>query len=315
MAADPTGDLWISPSEVESVARVAGSAIRTNRPGEATIEWLASKLSDASFFHFSGHGLSDPADPDRCALLVSPPAGRPDPFPEWAAAVTEWQDLGDGKRVGDVDRIGRLWERSMPRTGGLERRMEQPDGGSWYAYYEDGCRLRLGQLWTAGDIRAATSIQSEFAFLSACESGLAGQVTDVDEFGGLSTALQLAGVRTVVCSLWVVSEEFAAINVDLFYDELSTTPPPVDVLATVRRVQTRLRLMERGEVLVRLDLLADAVREHNPRAAMALEARRRRIQSDTQRHPFGDPWEWASFYAVGEGTIDIPSGGPSCSRA
>jgi CHAT domain-containing protein len=260
-------------------------------------------MRDASVFHFSGHGMSDPADADRCALLVAAPPDEGDPLAAWSASVEDWQELDANTRVGDVDGVGRLWETAFAGGGALERRLEQPDGTTWYARYADHALVRFGRLWTAADILAAGPFDAELAFLSACECGVAGQVAEVDEFGGLPSALQLAGVRTLVCSLWVVSPEFAAVNVDLFYELLSAPHAPADVFAVVRDVQRRLREMERTEVISRLDGLADAVRARSPRAAMALEASRRRIEREGLARPFGDPWQWASFYAVGAGAI------------
>ena len=42
----------------------------------------------------------------------------------------------------------------------------------------------------------------------------------------------------------------------------------------------------------------------SPRAALALEAYRARIEAERGDVPYARPWEWASFYAIG-GVIDL----------
>lgn len=68
---NPTGDLQLSPSEAESFARRHAQLVDVVEGRAATAERVAQALASASELHFSGHGFSDPADLDRCALLVA----------------------------------------------------------------------------------------------------------------------------------------------------------------------------------------------------------------------------------------------------
>jgi hypothetical protein len=68
---NPGGDLNLSASETESFARRQPGPVEIVERGAATAERVAQALASASVLHFSGHGVSDPADLDRCALLVA----------------------------------------------------------------------------------------------------------------------------------------------------------------------------------------------------------------------------------------------------
>jgi hypothetical protein len=309
VVANPTGDLPCSPAETESVVRLLTPDSTVLGPGEgapATVSAVAAGLANAALVHFSGHAFSDHADPDRSALLVSPSAEYAvDPFPGWVAAAGEWRPAAGGWQVADLPGGGRLAERERQETGQLERRMERGAAPTVHALYIFGRLRRLGELWSAGDIVASgQSTQCRFAFLSACESGVAGgESSYVDEYGGLPAALRLGGIDGVVCSLWQVDEGFTALYVDLFYARLAAGH--TDPVAVARHVSRWLRQASKPEVLERLDQLADQVRQRSPRAAMELEAYRARIDEERADPPFADAWEWASFYAIGGGRVDL----------
>jgi hypothetical protein len=255
-------------------------------------------------FHFSGHAYSDHGDPDRSALLVAPADGTAtDPFPDWTAAATRWHTTHDGWRTADVPGAGRLWERGHPAAGDLERRMERGSQPTLYARYADGQLRRLGEEWSVGDILALGERSAcRLAFLSACSSGTAGgRSAYIDEYGGLPAALRLGGVTTLVCSLWEVDEGLTALYADLFYERLSSGDPGLlDAVSAVRRTGRWLREARKPDVLRRLERLAERVRPRSPRAALALEAYRFAIETRPGDIPYAAPWEWASFYAVGD---------------
>jgi hypothetical protein len=305
VVANPTGDLLCSDSEAKSAARLAATLPPVLLAGQqATTQRISAGLRNAVVFHFSGHAYSDHGDPDRSALLVAPANGiGTDPFPDWTAAATRWHTTLDGWRTADIPGAGRLWERDHPATGDLERRIERGSQPTLYARYADGQLRRLGEEWSVGDILAlGQRSPCRLAFLSACSSGTAGgRSAYIDEFGGLPAALRLGGVTTLVCSLWEVDEGFAALYADLFYERLSGADPGLaDPVNTVRQTGRWLREARKPDVLDRLDRLADQVRPHSPRAAMTLEAYRFAIEARPGDIPYAAPWDWASFYAVGD---------------
>jgi hypothetical protein len=308
--ANPTGDLACSASEAQSAARLAGTFPQVLLEGEeATVGriaavWGAGAQGGAAVFHFSGHAYSDHADPDRSALLVAPAGLTADPFPAWVASCAGWRPSPGGWRAAEVAGAGRLWERGDP-AGDLERRMERGSRPTLYARYARGQVRRLGEEWSAGDILAAgQDSPCEVAFLSACSSGTAGgRSSYTDEYGGLPAALRLGGVRTVVCSLWEVEEGLAALFADLFYEYLASADGLADPATAARQAGHWLRDARKPEVLARLDRLTDQVRRRSPRAAITLEAYRFAVAARRGDIPYQTPWDWASFYAVGERDI------------
>jgi hypothetical protein len=301
---NPTDDLLCSASEAESVLRSGLPAVLL--PGrQATADAIAVGLSGASLFHYSGHAYSDHENPDRSALLVAmSAAGTVDPFPDWAEAAGPWRAAGEGWHTAEVPGAGRLSGRAG-RSGHVELRMERGAAPTLYARYAGGRLRRLGELWSVGDILAqGRESPCQLAFLSACQAGVAGgKSAYIDEYGGLPAALRLGGVVSVVCSLWEVDEGFTSLYTAMFYAHLAAGR--ADSVAVVRQVARDLREARKPEVLLRLDRLADEVRARSPRAALALEAYRAKIEAERGDFPFARPWEWASFYAIGGGVVDL----------
>ncbi len=139
------------------------------------------------------------------------------------------------------------------------------------------------------------------AVLSACDSGAGTFSGDTDEHAGLPAALALTGVGTLVSTMWPVSEGLTALYCDLLYRELAASPTgPVDVVALVRRVSTRVRALEAEAARSLLLELADATSDGY--AAFSLEAFAESLGQGDER-PFESPWEWGSFYVTGHGTV------------
>ncbi|GFH38494.1 CHAT domain-containing protein [Streptomyces pacificus] len=66
---------------------------------------------------------------------------------------------------------------------------------------------------------------AQFAFLSACETSRGGIVL-ADEAISFATALQLAGFRDVVGTLWSIDDTLASDITDLVYEHMSRRPAP-----------------------------------------------------------------------------------------
>jgi CHAT domain-containing protein len=162
-------------------------------------------------------------------------------------------------------------------------------------------------MWSAGDILIDSPLgDCRLAFLSACEAGSGSIVTEVEEYSGLPAALQLAGVSTVVCSLWPVGDALTAFYVDLFYRTLAEAPRPADVGSVVRNVGRRLRRMKRERAVALLNRLRRQTA--SPDARFLLEAYAGQIAAG-EPYPFRHPYDWAAFYATGMSGIPFPQGG------
>jgi CHAT domain-containing protein len=317
---NPTLDLPLSAAEAESVSgSLEGLSlpIRALHGREATQTAVQGQLADCAVLHFCGHGISDGSNPDMSALLVHPelestrlpaPAAGADPL-EWAAAqVEEWQSVDEETRWGNLAGLGRIVE-MRPETGTRwQRRFEYSPGGSLVGLYQGERLIKLAEMWTAGDIMGESSLaKTRLAFLSACESGGGALEFSLDEFSGLPAALQLAGVSSVVASLWPVSDVLTALYVDLFYEALAKAASPghrkgINVPGLVHEVSTRLREMRREDVAGRLEQIRSRVRD--ARARFRLEAYAARIRQGEQ-FPFQHAYQWAAFYASGAPEISL----------
>jgi CHAT domain-containing protein len=317
VVADPTRDLPASLAEAEAVghnlARLNFDVTRLDRE-QATEDAVIASLPGVSVFHFCGHGYSDVGNPERSALLVSPklngvPEGVSDPLAHYASAAQDWYKEDDDWRSAVIPGFGRLYERLTADGQTLERRIEYGERGSLWGRYIEGRLARFAEMWTAGDILIDSPLgDCRLAFLSACEAGSGSIGVGVDEYSGLPAALQLAGVATVVCSLWPVGDELTALYVDLFYQTLAKAPQPADVGKVVRKVGRRLRRMKRERAVVLLKRLRRQTA--SPLARFRLEAFAARIAAG-EPYPFEHPFDWAAFYATGTSRILFKQGDAS----
>ena len=306
---NPTGDLRIAAAEGEAVERrlaSLGIASRRLARAEATETAVVAALAERpGILHFCGHGRSDFLHPEGSALLVCPDpelvSGGDDPFVAWTAAVEEWRDDGDA-RSGDVPGVGRVFE---AREGGrVDRWLEHGAHGTLWTSYEDGRRIAPVEMWRAGDMLVGGDLDGcALAVLSACESG-AGDlgVARRDEAAGAPAALQLAGVASVVATMWPVGDAQGAIFVDELYGELARRSGVVDLVGVVHAVRERLRAMSRETVLTRVAGLR--AQTADPAARFALERFARDVGTGDEL-PFGEPYEWAPFFVSGRSKITI----------
>ncbi len=310
---NPTLDLPAAPAEAAGVARRLAALrldVTTLAHEAATEEALTEALATSSLLHFSGHGQSDIAVPVRSALRVAPAEGFTAALAalDSAPADAEWRVESEGEphveervvslATGDG---GRLWDSGIPGEPLVQRRLERVDGTLW-ALYSEGQPAALGELWAAGEIMLGDAFGAcEIAVLSACESGIGGAAA-LDEHAGLTAALQQAGVRTIVATLWPVLDPVAALFADLLYEELDAAESPVDAVSLVAAACDRLRLLGTREARTRLLELGRA--SGDPRASMTLEAFAHALGTEDRR-PFEHPWHWAAFYATGHPTILI----------
>jgi len=309
---NPTLDLPLSPAEMSSLRQhLTWLPMQMLERKNATQTAIQAAIRGCVLLHFCCHCVSESMRPTLSALLVSPelektrlPAMQAvtDPL-EWAAQqVSEWKDVDEETRRGSLPGLGRLEEtRSAGGTDWL-RRFEYSPTGSLLGYYRGERLMRLAELWTAGDIMGENRLSGvRLAFLSACESGNGALDFEVDEYAGLPAALQLAGVSSVVATLWPVSDVLTVIYVELFYAALAEAAGPegsqsVDVPALLKAVSTRLRELTREAAATLLGEIR--ARTTDPTARFRLEAYAARLRQGDEQ-PFRHPYQWAAFYASG----------------
>lgn len=83
-----------------------------------------------------------------------------------------------------------------------------------YAKYEDG-------FLTAYEVTQLDLLTTRLVVLSACETGL-GEIQSGEGVWGLQRAFQLAGVKTVMGSLWKISDEATVTFMETFYKKYFT---------------------------------------------------------------------------------------------
>ena len=315
VVADPTLDLPLSSVEANSIIdNLSKSSILVEyiRRENAREDIITKKLDDASIFHFCGHGLSDLIKPIRSSLMLYPNKNRfpdDDPFAKLIASAQNWKitDPDENERCSDLkDSPGRICEREIPFPEGkkIERRFEYSETGTLWGLYAEDQRPKLAELWTVGDIMVEEHLKNcKLAFLSACESGKSELSADIDEYSGLPAALQLAGVSTVISTMWPLSDVLTILYVDLFYDYLITSTQPVNIAAIIRNVSNRLRNMRREEVASLLNDLRKRTSDKYVRGL--LKAHAYNFLKEEDEFPFSHPYEWAALYAVGANSINF----------
>jgi hypothetical protein len=261
-----------------------------------------------SVLHFAGHGRSEAV---RSGLEVHPDAalvgGAGDPFPAWIARAADWRDVpaddGDDEprwteRVADVPPLGRLAERLWLKADRLDRRLEH-EAGTVVGTYAGAELVRLAELLSATDLMLADGLDGcRLAVLVACSSGAGmGRVQEAQP--GVSVALELAGIDSVIGTYWEVEEGLAALWADAFYAGLVEAGARVDLAALVRRTGEHLRTLTAAEARERLLALADGAAD--PFAAMELEAYAHQLADP----PFASPAYWAAFYLTGRPVLEL----------
>jgi len=315
---NPTRDLRFASVEagaVEQHLTRTGFHTALLPASAATEARLTQHLAGANILHFAGHGISDAFRPLRSALEVAPDAASlgsdgGDPLPALLSGGT-WSALTDNERHIDLPDGSRLWERLHPATKRIDLRRETGRSGTLLGRYEwadaddaVGPCIRLAELWTVSDILRTNALRDcHLVVLSACSAGLGALLPSRDEFAGLPAALQLAGVRTVITSLWLVDEVLAALFFDLFYEALVSRSGVVDVAAVLHEVRRRVADMSRDEAATRVERLADQGSTALERAL--LSARALKLRRGGAR-PFEHPFDWAAFHVLGETVIELP---------
>lgn len=150
-------------------------------------------------------------------------------------------------------------------------------------------------LLTAEDVAGIDLLNTELVFLSACETGL-GDVQVGEGVFGLRRAFVVAGARTLIMSLWKVSDLATAILVERFYALLLDGLPKGKAL---RQAQHDLRTGELGNLRPRW--LSEPMRD---RLAAGNAQRRRKLEElaalPDDFRPFSHPFYWAAFILQGD---------------
>jgi CHAT domain-containing protein len=134
----------------------------------------------------------------------------------------------------------------------------------------------------------------DLVVLSACETAVARVTATPDEFLGFPAAFLHGGARTVVATLWPVSDAATALLMRRFYAELQDAH--ATTAEAMRRAQMWLRVATTHEVLRLLGELRD---EPDPVGGLVAQLRVKLRATDPDTCPFAAPFYWAAFVVVG----------------
>jgi CHAT domain-containing protein len=134
----------------------------------------------------------------------------------------------------------------------------------------------------------------EMLVLSACETAMSRVTATPDEFLGFPAAFLHAGARTVIATLWPVSDDAAAPLMGRFYTELHN--PKTSPAKALRRAQMWLRTAKARDFMKLLGELRD---EPDPVGGLASQLRLQLRAADPQSRLFAEPFFWAAFTVTG----------------
>lgn len=143
-------------------------------------------------------------------------------------------------------------------------------------------------LLTAEDVVGLDLAASELVVLSACDTGL-GEVRVGEGVFGLRRAFALAGARTLVMSLWKVSDVATAMLMEGFYRNLAGSE------ASRQRGLPRDQALRQAQLFTRTITMG----ELRSRAHPGLAAFANGPEPD-EYQPFSHPFYWGAFICQGE---------------
>ncbi|MFB2835227.1 CHAT domain-containing protein [Floridanema evergladense] len=149
-----------------------------------------------------------------------------------------------------------------------------------FILFGDGSRVTLR------DVETWSLPNVELVVLSACETGIGGQLGNGEEILGFGYQMQLTGAKATIASLWSVSDGGTQVLMDTFYTELRKGN--ISKAEALRRAQialinskTSLTTAQRGRI----------VTAQPTRSSLAATV------SDRLNHPY----YWAAFVLIGNG--------------
>ncbi|WP_293130852.1 CHAT domain-containing protein [Microcoleus sp. bin38.metabat.b11b12b14.051] len=232
-------------------------------------------LSNASYIHFSCHGLFNFDDPLLSLLVLAdsiesiPEINPPQP------------PLAKGGLESEINPP----QPPLAKGGLQDDNPETPR----YVTMRSGRKAMPEKCLTLREIFANLELSKcNLVTLSACETGLTSSTEMTDEYIGLPSGFLYAGSMNVVSTLWSVHEFETAILMIRFYQELLHQ---VSVAVALNAAQNWMRAVSKEDFGVWVKSLS-LDKESGQRVELWLAA-------STEEQPFSDPIYWAAFCATG----------------
>ncbi|MGK7874165.1 MAG: CHAT domain-containing protein [Xenococcaceae cyanobacterium] len=253
---NPTEDLNFTNIEVNAILGYFDSVTNILSEQNATKEALnqeptASQFRDANYLHFACHGSFNFLTPLLSNLIL-------------AGAIVEERSQSSGDRSED-EMVNR------------------------YIPWREGKQVALDKCYTLGEIFALNLPQCRLVTLSACETGLTTFDKGIEEYISLPSGFIYAGVLSVICSLWSVSDLSTALLMIKFYQNLQYQ---TSVAVALNQAQIWLRDVTVQELLEWSKELQD--KEFQQEIEEELEL------YNPDEKCFSSPLHWAAFCAIGQ---------------
>ncbi|MBE9227035.1 tetratricopeptide repeat protein [Phormidium sp. LEGE 05292] len=149
-----------------------------------------------------------------------------------------------------------------------------------FILFGDGSRVTLR------DVETWSLPNVELVVLSACETGIGGQLGNGEEILGFGYQMQLTGAKATIASLWSVSDGGTQVLMDAFYAELRKGN--ISKAEALRRAQIALIKSRNFLTTAQRGRITTAQPTRNSLAATV---------SDRLNHPY----YWAAFVLIGNG--------------
>ena len=134
--------------------------------------------------------------------------------------------------------------------------------------------------------------------LSACETGITGKQTILDEYVGLVSAFLSQGVGTVVSTLWQVQSAASAIIMMEFYRRRQN----LDDISALHETTHWLRSATSQDLITWWENIK-AEREQLPKIEQIINSELRMLSKKSRIEgtppPYSDPYYWAAFTITG----------------
>jgi len=154
--------------------------------------------------------------------------------------------------------------------------------------YDDG-------ILTAKDVLSLDLPETDLLVLSACQTAL-GEVRNGEGIQGMRRAFELAGVRTIICTLWSVPDASSAILMEEFYARLLKNKD-MNKLRALAEAKEHVKTMKNGELIKYLinNNITDATEKTE------LEDIYSNATDDwKEERPYEHPYYWAGYILQGD---------------
>jgi CHAT domain-containing protein/tetratricopeptide (TPR) repeat protein len=140
-----------------------------------------------------------------------------------------------------------------------------------------------GDKATLKDIESWTLNKVDLVVLSACETGLGGQLGNGEEILGLGYQFQNRGARAAIASLWAVDDGGTQVLMDAFY-------------ANLKQSMTKAEALRRAQIALITGTYSN-VGGKRAEVEVTGSGKPRSISMDSLKHPY----YWAPFILIGNG--------------